>query len=77
MRRIHILIAAFAVAAILVPSASASGGALPYPHPRTADAKTGDTDSSWGVVAGTLAGVCLLFGAGTVLPRRHRRPVTA
>jgi hypothetical protein len=73
MRRIHILIAALAVAAILVPSASAAGP-FPYPHPRNADAMQ-TTDTSWAVVAATLAGFALIVGAATVLPRRPRQCV--
>jgi hypothetical protein len=102
MRRTNVLIrpllAALVVAAILVPSAFASGGPVyakpadhqlsptywsydyqaPIPHPRkVAAVKTTGTDTPWVAIAVTLAGVTLLLGAATVLPRRHRRPVAA
>ncbi len=78
MRRIHTLVAALAIAAMLAPSASAGGGPLPYPHPRHADTvKATDSGSSWAVIAGTLAGVTVLLGAATVLPRRTRRLAVA
>jgi hypothetical protein len=48
----------------------------PIPRPRAVPAaKTGDTDTPWAAIAITLAGVTLLLGAATVLPRRHRQRV--
>jgi hypothetical protein len=49
----------------------------PVPHPRTVQAVRGvkadpDSDTPWTVIAVTLAGVCLVLGAATVLPRRTR-----
>lgn len=103
MRRstlIRPLLAALAVAAILVPSAFASGGPVyvppqdqqhmsptywsydyqaPIPRPRKVAAvkATADKDTPWVAIGAGLAGVTLLLGAATVLPRRVHRPATA
>jgi LPXTG-motif cell wall-anchored protein len=48
----------------------------PIPRPRAVPAaKTGDTDTPWAAIAVSLAGVTLLLGAATVLPRRRRQRV--
>jgi hypothetical protein len=76
IRRIQILIATFAVAGILAPSAPAGGAnPFPYPHPHNADATTTTTDtgSPWDAIAAGLAGVTLLLGVASVSPRRHPR----
>jgi hypothetical protein len=88
MRFLRPLIAVIVVAAILVPAASADNHSkapvywsydyqAPIPKPRTAAAVKADTgsDTPWTAIAVTLAGVCLLLGAATVLPRRQRAAV--
>jgi hypothetical protein len=48
----------------------------PIPHPRAVSvAKSSDTDTPWAAIAVSLAGVTLLLGAATVLPRRRRQRV--
>jgi hypothetical protein len=82
------LLAALMVVAILAPAAIADPNPpskaptfwsydyqAPIPHPRAERAvKTSDTDTPWAVIAVTLAGVALLLGGATLLPRRTRRP---
>jgi hypothetical protein len=62
------LLVVTAIAAMLVPAASASGGPFSYPP-----APGTDADHTGVTVAVVLAGACLLLGALTVLPRRPRR----
>ena len=82
------LLAALMVVAILAPAAIADPNPpskpptfwsydyqAPIPHPRAEHAaKTTDTDTPWAAIAVTLAGVSVLLGAATVMPRRTRRP---
>jgi hypothetical protein len=84
------LLAALMVVAILAPAAIADPNPpskaptfwsydyqAPMPHPRAAHAvKTTDTDTPWAAIAVTLAGVTVLLGAATVLPRRPQRVAT-
>ena len=68
MRRICTIVLALALAASLVPAASASGGPFTYPP-----ASGTGADHTGATVAVVLAGACLLLGALAVLPRRPRR----
>jgi hypothetical protein len=87
---IRTLAAAVVIAALFVPSAFADPNPsnppvywsydyqAPIPHPKTASrvVKVDDNDAPWKAISAGLAGVCLLLGAATVLPRRTR-PRTA
>jgi hypothetical protein len=68
MRRTRTIVLALALAASLVPAASASGGPFKYPS-----APAERADHSGVTVAVVFAGACLLLGALTVLPRRPRK----
>lgn len=82
------LLAALMVVALLAPAAIADPNPpsqaptfwsydyqAPIPHPRAEHAvKTTDTNTPWAVIAVSLAGVALLLGSATLLPRRTRRP---
>ncbi len=85
---IRALAAALVIAAILVPAASADPNPAnapvywsydyqsPIPHPKTErQIKSGDDGAPWAAISVSLAGVCLLLGAVTVLPRRQRATV--
>jgi hypothetical protein len=85
---VRALAAALVIAAILVPAASADSNPskapvywsydyqAPIPHPKTQSrVKASDDDRPWVAISVGLAGVCLLLGAVTVRPRRHRAAV--